>query len=151
MAAALSLGGNDLGNVIIGNIARNTLSGGGGDDILAGGGDNDILVGGAGRDVFVFNTVGHKANKDLIQDWNYREDTIRLDNDIFRKLTKVGVLQSKYFTLGSKAKDANDYIGVDKKTGNVWYDPNGDKPGKQVIFANIGAKKAIFASDFFVF
>jgi Ca2+-binding RTX toxin-like protein len=147
----LVLSGNDLNNAIVGNDGRNTLRGNTGADTLAGGKGNDALTGGAGKDVFVFDTAGHKTrNKDKILDWKYRDDTIRLDKDIFKKLPK-GALKSKYFTLGDKAKDANDYIGVNKKTGDVWYDPNGDKPGGQVIFAHIGAKKAIFASDFFVF
>ncbi|MET0531993.1 MAG: hypothetical protein ABW003_27290 [Microvirga sp.] len=140
--------GNDI---LVGGTGHDTLRGGGGDDTLSGRGGNDVLDGGAGRDVFVFDTAPNKrTNKDKILSWNYREDTIRLDQDIFKKL-KVGTLQSKYFTLGSKAKDANDYIGVNKANGDVWYDPNGNQPGKQVIFANIGAKKAVFASDFIVF
>jgi Tol biopolymer transport system component len=151
-SAALALTGNELNNAITGNMSRNILNGGASDDILAGGGDNDILIGGAGRDIFVFNTLGHKSrNKDKIETWAYREDTIRLDNDIFKKLTKTGKLHSKYFTLGAKAKDANDFIGVNKANGDVWYDANGNKAGGQVIFANIGAKKAVFASDFVVF
>jgi Ca2+-binding RTX toxin-like protein len=140
--------GNDF---FVGGAGKDTLNGGAGHDTLGGGLGNDVLNGGAGKDVFVFDTKGHKTrNKDKILDWKYRDDTIRLDKDIFKKLPK-GVLKSKSFTLGDKAKDANDYIGVNKKTGDVWYDPNGDKPGGQVIFAHIGAKKAIFASDFFVF
>lgn len=166
--SALTLYGNDLRNVLIGNIGSNTLAGNAGDDLLSGGAssdalvggagndvleggaDNDVLDGGAGNDMFLFDTAPHKStNKDRILNWNYREDTIRLDNDIFKKLTKPGVLQAKYFTLGNKAKDANDFIGV-TKSGDVWYDANGNKAGGQVVFANIG-KKPAFASDFLVF
>jgi Ca2+-binding RTX toxin-like protein len=147
----LALTGNDLDNTIAGNVGRNTIRVGAGADTILGGNGNDLLYGSVGKDVFVFDTTGHKTrNKDKILDWKYRDDTIKLDQDIFKKL-KIGKLQSKHFTLGDKAKDANDYIGVNKKTGDVWYDPNGDKPGKQVIFANIGKNKAAFASDFFVF
>ncbi len=142
-------GGDDTLN---GDYGSDNLAGGEGHDILIGGSDNDILSGGAGKDVFVFNTWVHKVyNKDKIVDWSAKDDTIRLDNDIFTKLKKVGKLQSKYFTLGAKAKDKNDYVGVNKKTGDVWYDKNGDKPGEQVIFANIGKKKAVSASDFDIF
>ncbi|WP_457092483.1 hypothetical protein [Microvirga sp. P5_D2] len=140
--------GND---VFVGGAGKDTLNGGAGNDTLNGGLGNDVLTGGAGKDVFVFDTTGHKSrNKDKILTWSAKDDVIHLDKGIFKKLPK-GVLKSKYFTLGAVAKDGNDYIGVNKATGDVWYDPNGDKPGKQVIFANIGAKKAIFASDFDVF
>ncbi len=148
--AAMSLSGNELNNAITGNLGRDTLRGNAGADTLAGGNGNDRLYGGTGKDVFLFDTAGHKThNKDKILDWKYRDDTIQLDKDFFKKLPK-GKLKSKYFTLGDKAKDANDYVGVNKRTGDVWYDKNGDKAGGQVIFANIGKNKAIFASDFFV-
>ncbi|WP_457094957.1 calcium-binding protein, partial [Microvirga sp. P5_D2] len=147
----LALTGNTLNNTMIGTMGRDTIRAEAGADTISGGLGNDMLTGGAGKDMFVFDTAGHKTrNKDKILDWNYRDDTIKLDQDIFKKL-KIGKLQSKYFTLGAVAKDGNDYIGVNKATGDVWYDPNGDKPGKQVIFANIGKNKAIFASDFEVF
>ncbi|HVJ35438.1 MAG TPA: M10 family metallopeptidase, partial [Terriglobia bacterium] len=42
--------GNDLANVITGNLGNDTLSGGKGDDILHGGNGNDLLDGGAGAD-----------------------------------------------------------------------------------------------------
>jgi Ca2+-binding RTX toxin-like protein len=157
---ALTLTGNAFNNTIIGNGSSNRIDGGFGNDTLSGGFDNDtlagglgndVLTGGAGRDFFRFDTRPNRSvNKDVITDWNYREDTIQLENAVFRKLTKTGKLHSKYFTLGAKAKDANDFIGVNKTTGDVWYDSNGNKAGGQVIFANIGAKKAIFASDFVV-
>lgn len=147
-AAADTLTGDNETNIILGNAGKDTLRSFVGHDTLSGGLGNDVLDGGAGKDVFVFDTkLNKRTNKDKILSWNTKDDTIRLDNDIFKKL-KVGKLQSKFFTLGDKAKDANDYIGVNKVTGDVWYDPNGDKAGGQVIFANIGKKKAIFASDF---
>lgn len=140
--------GND---VLLGGVGKDVLNGGAGHDTLNGGLGNDVLIGGAGKDVFVFDTKPHaRTNKDKIETWNSRDDTIRLDKAIFKKLPK-GVLKGKHFTISGKAKDKDDYIGVNKKTGDVWYDPNGDKAGGQVIFANIGAKKAVSAADFFVF
>ncbi|MDF2689901.1 MAG: hypothetical protein K0Q80_2867, partial [Microvirga sp.] len=140
--------GND---VFTGGAGKDTLAGGAGDDVLAGGLGSDKLYGGVGKDVFVFDTkLDKRMNKDKIYDWTSRDDTIRLDKAVFKKLPK-GVLKSKHFTLGDKAKDKDDYLGVNKTTGEVWYDANGDKPGQHIVFATLGAKKAVFASDFFVF
>ncbi|WP_188973992.1 calcium-binding protein, partial [Neoroseomonas lacus] len=50
---ALNGTGNDLANVISGNVGANVLSGLGGEDYLAGGNGNDTLLGGAGDDVLV--------------------------------------------------------------------------------------------------
>jgi len=150
-SAALSLTGNALSNTLTGNSGKNTLKGMGGNDVLNGGKGNDKLYGGSGKDTFVFNTKpSSKSNKDKILDWNKTNDTIQLENAVFKKLTKTGTLKKAYFTLGSKAKDSNDYVGYDKKTGDVWYDSNGSKAGGHVVFANIGKHKAIAYNDFVV-
>ncbi|MCG7394872.1 hypothetical protein MHY87_18385 [Microvirga sp. ACRRW] len=141
-SSSINLTGNTLANMIKGNGGANKINGGAG---------NDQLWGGAGRDTFVFNTTPNsRTNKDTIKDWNYRDDTIHLENKIFKKLTKTGTLKKDYFVLGSAAKDGNDFIGYNKKTGDLWYDSNGSKAGGQVVFANIGKNKAIFHTDFVV-
>lgn len=45
--------GNELDNVLTGNIGNNTLSGGAGNDVLDGGAGDDTLIGGTGDDVYV--------------------------------------------------------------------------------------------------
>ncbi|MBF0340527.1 MAG: putative Ig domain-containing protein, partial [Magnetococcales bacterium] len=50
--------GNDINNVLIGNVAINTLSGGNGDDILDGGAGADTLTGGLGNDIYVVDNPG---------------------------------------------------------------------------------------------
>jgi len=52
--AALTLTGNELGNVLTGNNGADTLTGGLGDDFLAGALGNDVLDGGAGSDTAVY-------------------------------------------------------------------------------------------------
>jgi Ca2+-binding RTX toxin-like protein len=138
----LTLAGNSLGNAVTGNAAANKINGGLG---------NDQLTGGLGKDSFVFDTkLNAKSNKDKILDWNTKDDTIRLENKIFTKLKKTGTLKKDYFVLGSKAKDKNDFIGYNKKTGDLWYDTNGSGKGGQVVFANIGKNKKIFHDDFVI-
>jgi Ca2+-binding RTX toxin-like protein len=141
-AASISLTGNDLANVITGNAGRNTIKGGAG---------LDQLTGGAGQDSFVFDTkLSSKLNKDKILDWSYKDDTIQLENAIFKSLKQTGTLNKASFVMGAKAKDGNDFIGYNKATGDLWYDTNGDKAGGQVVFAHIGKGKTIFHSDFVV-
>ena len=50
-SSAISGGGNDLTNIIIGNDGANTLDGGKGNDTIRGGIGNDTLYGGAGADI----------------------------------------------------------------------------------------------------
>ncbi|UVF18722.1 hypothetical protein HPT29_019855 [Microvirga terrae] len=148
---AISLTGNALSNRIKGNAAGNAISGGKGDDTLFGGAGNDTLAGGDGKDVFVFDTAPAKSgNKDKIIGWNAKHDTIQLENAVFKALKKTGGLSKAYFVKAAKALDGNDHVGYDAKTGNLWYDPNGSKAGGHVVFAHIGAHKAIAANDFLV-
>lgn len=136
---------------LTGSTAANTLIGNGGNDTLNGGAGNDTLSGGAGRDVFVFNkTPNAQSNIDTIVRWNHGDDTIQLDNAVFKALKKTGPLSASVFKVGSAAGDANDFIGYNRATGDLWYDPNGNKEGGHVVFAHIGAQKSVAANDFVV-
>jgi VCBS repeat-containing protein len=53
--SAITAGGNELSNVVVGNAGNNTLSGGTGNDLLAGWLGNDSLDGGAGNDSYLYN------------------------------------------------------------------------------------------------
>lgn len=55
---ALSGGGNDLDNTLIGNAGSNALSGGAGNDLLNGGAGADTMQGGSGSDVYTVDDVG---------------------------------------------------------------------------------------------
>ncbi|HEU6443336.1 MAG TPA: hypothetical protein VFF38_13285 [Microvirga sp.] len=137
---------------LYGGAGNDRLVGGAGNDWLYGGAGNDLLSGGAGRDVFVFNTALNAGTSRVrILDWNHRDDTIRLENAVFKALKKTGTLASKHFKLGAAAGDADDFIGYNSRTGDLWYDPNGSKAGGQVVFANIGKNKQVFHTDFVVF
>ncbi|WP_205789766.1 cadherin domain-containing protein [Microvirga makkahensis] len=147
------IGGNGH-DTLLGGTGTDRLSGGNHNDWLYGGTGNDLLYGGtgSGRDMFVFNTALHsRANKDRIMDWHKTYDTIRLENAVFKALKKTGTLNKKFFKLGAKAADADDFIGYNKASGDLWYDANGSRAGGQVVFANIGKNKAIAYNDFVVF
>lgn len=148
--------GND---VLIGGSGQDVLSGQAGNDTLISGHSNDTLIGGlgndrmsgaSGKDTFVFNTKLHKTkNVDTINDFLAKDDTIQLENQIFTKLKKAGTLKKDFFTVGSKAKQKDDYIIYDKKKGYLYYDADGSgSKFKPVLFAKV--KGIANHKDFFV-
>jgi Ca2+-binding RTX toxin-like protein len=154
--ANVDLTGNALDNVMVGNSGKNVLRGGAGNDRLNGGLGNDTLFGQEGRDAFVFKTKPNKkTNLDKIADFNVVDDSIHLDNAVFKKLgkgseSKPGKLSKAFFTVDNKAKDANDYVIYDKKKGVLLYDADGSEAGAAVQFATISKNLKFGAGDFFV-
>ncbi|MGO4574099.1 hypothetical protein [Microvirga sp. 2TAF3] len=143
-------------DVIRGGKGRDNLSGGLGNDTLYGGLGNDTLTGGAGKDVFVFNTKpNNSTNRDKIIDFNVRDDSVWLDNAVFKKLgsgtlSSPKKLNKAYFTVGDRAKDKNDYLVYNKKTGTLSYDVDGSGSGKAVQIAVLKKGLALTYADFFV-
>jgi serralysin len=132
-------------------------SGGSGSDYLIGNNAVNKLTGGSGRDFFVFATTPNKrTNKDTITDFKVRDDTIWLENGIFRKLGSKGTedkpakLKAAFFKIGDKATDKNDYIIYNKKTGVLSYDADASGRGQAVEFAVIKKNLALKFDDFAV-
>lgn len=152
-ADAIQLIGNSLNNTITGNAGRNVLKGGAGHDTLNGGFGNDRLDGGSGKDVFAFDTkLSRSANLDVITRFNVKDDTIKLDNAIFKKLgSKTGKLKADFFKIGAVAQDRNDYILYDSKSGYIRYDADGSGKGAAIAFAKLAPNLKMTVSDFFVF
>jgi Ca2+-binding RTX toxin-like protein len=139
-----ALGGNDR------------VWGGDGNDWVYGGAGKDVLIGGAGFDAFVFDSAPNKrTNLDTIKDFNVVDDSIYLDNAIFRKLGKGSEanptkMNKAFFRSGDKAKDANDYLIYNKKNGVLYYDADGSGGGAQVEIAKLAKNLKINDKDFFV-
>ncbi|WP_112661813.1 calcium-binding protein [Microvirga flavescens] len=152
----MTLTGTNGSNVLRGNAAANILKGMGGNDKIYGLEGNDKLYGGSGKDTFIFDTRLHKSkNVDKIYDFKSKDDSIWLDNAIFKKLgkgtpTKPEKLKSGMFYEGTKAHDADDRIIYDKKTGNLYYDADGTGKSAQVKFATLTNKTKLYYNDFFV-
>ena len=162
-AAAINGTGNAANNVITGNGAANilqglagidTLNGAAGNDTLYGGLGNDVLTGGIGNDIFVFDTaLSASANVDRITDFNVVNDTIRLENAIFKALTAVGTLGAAAFAKNTTglAADASDRIIYETDTGKLFYDSNGNAAGGSVLFAQLAPNlTTLSAADFVV-
>ncbi|MDP2902510.1 MAG: proprotein convertase P-domain-containing protein, partial [Methylovulum sp.] len=144
-----ALTGNDGVNTLIGAVGRDSLFGGAGNDVLNGGVGNDTLSGGAGKDSFLFNAA-LTVNSDNITDFRVVDDTIKLENQIFIKLTVTGVLNPSQFVKGANALDANDYVIYNPATGAVTYDSDGSGAGQGVQIALLGVNLALTNADFVV-
>lgn len=154
--------GNGLANVLTGNSGNNVLNGVGGNDTISGGAGadrlyggvgNDKLTGGAGADAFVFNTtLNSSSNVDTVTDFSVTDDTIWLENAVFKTLTKTGTLASSafYASTAGVAHDSNDRIIYETDTGNLYYDSNGSAAGGRVMFAHLKAGLALTYQDFLV-
>ncbi|NIX76638.1 calcium-binding protein [Microvirga sp. c23x22] len=151
-----ALTGDGFANLLKGAGGNDTLKGLAGNDQLWGGAGNDVLTGGTGKDIFVFDAKPNKkTNFDRITDFSVKDDTIWLDDAVFKKLgkgtvAKPGKLNRAFFTVGDAAKDKNDYLIYNKKTGVLSYDADGSGAGKAVEIAILKKGLAMTAADFFV-
>ena len=146
--------GNDK---VYGDAGNDLVKGDAGNDTIYGGAGIDKLYGGSGQDVFVFNTKANaKTNLDQVKDFKVKDDTIWLDNKYFTKLGKAGseaapaALNKNFLRIGEKAKDKNDYIIYDKKTGILYYDADGSGKKAAVEIAKLSTKLKLTAADFMV-
>jgi len=164
---SVSLKGTAKANLLIGHTGRNTLDGLAGNDLLEGRGGNDKLIGGAGndrltgglgtdalnggagRDAFVFDAA-LGSGIDKITGFSTRDDTIVLDKSIFTGLA-AGKLPSSFFVSHTAAKDADDRIIYNKKTGALFYDADGIGTAAAAIrFATIDKNLKLSTADFLI-
>jgi len=147
-----------FGSDIVRGLAGNDrLDGREGDDRLYGNGGRDVLTGGSGKDIFVFELKPNKkTNVDNVWDYNVKDDTTWLENKVFTKLGKKGSeakpaqLSKAFFTVGDKAKDANDHLIYNKKTGKLSYDADGSGSKQAVDVAILKKGLSMTYKDFFV-
>ncbi|WP_210496264.1 M10 family metallopeptidase [Microvirga antarctica] len=140
---------------LVGRSGVDRLTGGSGNDTLSGRLGNDILTGGAGKDIFIFDTKpNRKTNLDKITDFSVKDDTIWLDNKYMSKLgkgttAKPGALKKQFFAI-EKAKDSNDVLIYNKKTGLLAYDHDGNGLGAAVPIVILKKGLGFTAADVFV-
>ncbi|MBL0407447.1 hypothetical protein JKG68_26370 [Microvirga aerilata] len=137
------------------------LHGGSLSDTINGGAGNDLLYGGVGRDIFVFSSklgtsrTDRKVNFDKIADFSVRDDSVWLDNAIFKKIgsgssSKPGKLNKEFFTVDSRAREKDDYLVYNKKTGVLRFDADGSGSKVAVEVAQFKKGLALTFKDFFV-
>jgi Ca2+-binding RTX toxin-like protein len=128
-----------------------------GDDRIYGGTGKDTLTGGKGKDAFIFDTKPSKTNVDKITDFSVKYDSIYLEGSLFNlpfgfdaSVENPAKVKKGYFTVGSKAKDYNDVLIYDDKSGKLYYDADGINKIKQVEIATLSKGLKMTAADFFV-
>lgn len=117
--------GNDVNNLLVGNV---------GDNVLDGGAGVDTLTGGAGSDQFVLARNGVGLGPDQITDFVSGEDLLVIDLLSFGMdvqalgLPSSGSVQSDAFVkgAGAKALDPNDHFILDTAQGYLRFDPDGN-------------------------
>jgi Ca2+-binding RTX toxin-like protein len=155
-SASETINGRSSSDHIKGFGGNDGLNGGEGNDWLYGGAGKDVMVGGGGADGFVFDTkLNKKTNYDTVRDFNVRDDSVYLDNAIFKKLGKgseanPGKLNKAFFQVGERADDRNDYLIYNKKTGVLYYDADGSGGAKQVEIAKLSKNLKLTEKDFFI-
>lgn len=132
-----------------GTAADDAITGTSGKNVFHGGFGWDTLRGGAGADTFVFDTAIGK-DVDKILGFDMTKDKIALDKSIFDKLPG-GTLAGDAFVLGTAARDGNDRIVYDQKSGSLYYDADGSGSGAAVLFAKLDPNTALSAANFLVF
>jgi Ca2+-binding RTX toxin-like protein len=153
---SINLTGNALNNQIVGNAGANVISGGSGNDIMDGGTGKDTLYGNLGKDIFVLNRILNSGNVDKFTDFSSTDDAIWLDNAVFTKLGSVGSasspakLNANYFRPADKAKDGDDYLIYNAKSGYLYYDADGSGAGKAVLVATLPKYLALTDWHFYV-
>jgi Ca2+-binding RTX toxin-like protein/uncharacterized protein YxjI len=139
--AAISLNGNEFGQVLVGNA---------GDNILNGGAGNDLLIGLGGADTFAFTSALGANNVDAITDFVSGTDRIALDDAVFTAIGGPGALNPNAFFAGAAAHDADDRIIYNQSTGQLFYDADGTGAGAAILFATLNAGTTLTVSDFTV-
>ncbi len=153
----------DLGNKLAssGKIDGNAYLGAGDDKLVLkgkgkvtglidAGPGNDKVVFGKAADKFLFDSgLDALTNVTTFKNFTSGKDQFFLDEDIFDTLT-TGTLAKSDFRVGKEAKDADDRIIYDKKSGALYYDPDGVGGMAQVQFASLDKGTKLKASDFTV-
>ena len=149
-------GGNDIlkgaggHDFLDGGAGKDVIFGGPGIDVLAGGKGNDTLSGGGGKDAFYFNTaLNAKTNVDTITDCKPGTDLIVLSQHVFAAITGADISAHDFFGKGA-AHNSHQHIVYQPASGNLLYDPDGNGPGRPVLFAHLGHHLPVSVADFLV-
>jgi hypothetical protein len=109
---------------------------------------NDRVAFGKKADKLLFDSALNAAtNVDRVKKFESGKDKFFLDDDIFTTIAP-GTLSSSAFRKGAAAADANDRIIYDKKTGALYFDPDGAGGAPQTQFAKLDPGTKLKARDF---
>lgn len=145
-----TLSGESGNDRIYGSSGDDNLHGGAGDDRLYGGWGTDLFHGGGGKDSFVFYSTPTETNIDTIRDFSIADDTIWLQNSVFKGIGSAGRLKLGVFRTSEEARDSTDRIIYDRDDGVLYYDADGSGATEQVAFAKLSTGLRITSLDFLI-
>ncbi len=136
-------GGGD--DALFGSEGNDVIEGGAGRDALVGNLGNDVLKGGGGADQFIFTEIDlGTSGVDKIRDFKPGKDSIAFD-----LLVEIGTEVDKgEFVIGKKAKDADDHLIYNKKTGMLSFDTDGKGGEDAFAFAKLKKHLDMSHKDF---
>ncbi len=157
------LTGSARGDNFIGSDFNDRINGGAGHDKVYGGAGNDTVIGGKGRDnlygedgadTFFFNVAPGGKNRDRIGDFRPEDDTIRLENSVYKGLAAGALASSRFKDIGTGTQDANDRILYNSDDGRLYFDGDGlggNGPKLIAIIDNFsGDIPKVTAADLFI-
>lgn len=142
--------GGDGNDILNGRAGNDFLIGGNGDgnDTLEGGSGKDVLTGGAGRDIFVFSGRPAPGDEDRLTDFG-TQDRILLDNaSAFAALGNS--IAAGELHIGASARDANDHLIYNSKTGALLFDNDGKSGEAAWLLADLGAGLTLNHQQFLI-
>lgn len=123
--------GEDGDDQLFGAAGDDKSYGGSGNDWLWGGAGKNVYWGGSGRDHFGFFELPD-SQLDKIKDFKVKKDFLNFDPFYYSVGLAGDTLAKAQFRYGKAAKDGDDNFGYNKKTGIVWFDPDGKGGEAQV-------------------
>ena len=154
--------GNDdldatLKAVMLGGAGNDILDCGSPDDWINGGSGSDTMEGGLGANVFAFNAPLNANDQDRITDFVHNLDKIWLYKAVYSALLNNPSgysLDGAYFSVGSSANSATNYVYFDSDQSKLWYDADGNGAGGAYLIAItsgiIGGNHSVSYSDIVV-
>src|SRR4051794_30478317 len=148
MAMLTGAGGPDL---LVGSGGADRLNGGGGNDTLNGGAGIDRLQGAGGNDTFIFDAAPGAANADVLLAFHSGADKMQLDGTVLADLGATGNLTAgdeRFWASSSgTAHDASDRVLFNTRTGELWYDADGNGAGAKQLIATLQGTRTLAATD----
>ncbi|MBN9022873.1 MAG: hypothetical protein J0H08_12440 [Rhizobiales bacterium] len=110
-------------------------------------GNDKVILGNKAEKLLFASDLDAALNVDTIKNFASGKDEFFLDDGIFTMITP-GTLSAAAFHKGTSAADADDRIIYDKKSGALYYDPDGLGGVGQTQFAKLDGGTKLKASDF---
>jgi VCBS repeat-containing protein len=144
-------------DTVVGTKKNDWLVGTKGDDIINGGLGKDKLFGDTGKDIFVFDTPVKNGHFDQILDFKSGEDKIQIAMASLKSFKMKGLekavtnshkMAKKFFKVGEKPADSNDFVYYNKQKGFVYLDSDGDGGKHGLAILKVKPGTTITADDF---